>query len=267
VPANGYYNISYRVASLNGGGILQLNNGQGASVGSVNIGATGGWQNWTTVTHKVYLYAGKQTLKLTVLAGGFNINWFAGNAVVASSAPSSVASSSASSVKSSVASSATTSSASSVATSSSVASSSAPTSSLSSSSSSTYSVTIQAENWEVMSGVQTEATSDIGGGLNVGWFDAGDWISYGGAKSVNIPVSGTYSVEFRVASQNNYANFDFERNGGTQVYGNVVVPNTGGYQNWVTVKTTVSLSAGTQGFGVAVKSGGFNLNWIRITKL
>lgn len=226
VPMAGYYNISYRVASLNGGGLLQLSNGQGASIGSVDVAATGGWQNWVTVIQKVYLDAGKQTIKLTALSGGFNINWFAGAAINSS-------------------------------TSSSSSSSSTPNTSF----------LFQAETWEVMSGVQTESTSDVGGGLNVGWFDAGDWISYGGALKVNIPTSGTYKVEFRVASQNGGGSFVFEENGGTAQYTTVNVPATGGWQNWTTLSTTITLTQGTHGFGVAAKSGGFNLNWFRITKL
>ena len=261
VPSTGYYNISYRVASKTGGGILQLSTDTDGTLGSVNIGPTGDWQTWTTVSHRVYLQAGKQTYKLTALAGGFNINWFSINQEVLSSSSSSKSSSSLS-TNTSVSSSSTAST-----SSSSVKPSSSSSSSKSSVSSSSASFTalIQAEDWEVMSGVQTETTSDVGGGLNVGWLDAGDWISYGGARSINIPVTGTYTVEFRVASQNNYGSFGFERNGGTVKYGTVSVPNTGGYQNWTTVKMTVNLTAGTQGFGIAVNSGGFNINWFRIS--
>lgn len=125
---------------------------------------------------------------------------------------------------------------------------------------------VEAENYEVMSGVQTQGTTDAGGGLNVGWLDAGDWIAYGGAKSINIPVSGTYTVEFRVASLNGGGSFTFEKNGGNPIYATLNVPNTGDWQNWTTITTTVNLTAGVQGFGIGVKSGGFNINWYRIKR-
>src|SRR5690606_40706442 len=53
------------------------------------------------------------------------------------------------------------------------------------------------ESYTSMFGVQTENTSDTGGGQNVGWIDAGDWMAY---ASVTIPTSGSYRVEYRVAS-------------------------------------------------------------------
>ena len=48
--------------------------------------------------------------------------------------------------------------------------------------------TVEAESYNYMSGVQTETTSDTGGGLNVGWIDAGDWMAYSNTV-VNIPSS------------------------------------------------------------------------------
>ena len=56
---------------------------------------------------------------------------------------------------------------------------------------------IQAENYNNMAGIQTEACTDEGGGLNVGYIDATDWMAY---YNINFPVSGTYKVEYRVAS-------------------------------------------------------------------
>ena len=47
-----------------------------------------------------------------------------------------------------------------------------------------------------MQGVQTEVTSNAGGGKNVGYIDTGDWMSY---PAVTIPSTGVYQVEYRVA--------------------------------------------------------------------
>lgn len=43
--------------------------------GPVNVPATGGWQNWTTVTASVTLPAGQQILVLDQDSGGWNIRY------------------------------------------------------------------------------------------------------------------------------------------------------------------------------------------------
>lgn len=217
VPASGTYKVSYRVASLNGGGVLQLEKAGGSPVyGLVNVPATGGWQTWTTVSHTVQLSAGKQSLGLSAKAGGFNINWIK----VESNGPVD------------------------------------PTTPI---------ATVQAESFSQMSGVQTETTSDAGGGLNVGYIDAGDWLSYA-STSIVIPETGTYTVEYRVASAVGGGVLSFEEAGGTPSYTTVNLPNTGGWQTWTTVKSTITLTAGTHKFGIKANTGGWNINWFSITK-
>jgi hypothetical protein len=76
-PATGAYRIEYRVASQSGGGRLSLDLNAGATVlGTVDIPATGGWQNWTTVPHTVNVTAGTYNVGIYAQAGGWNINWF-----------------------------------------------------------------------------------------------------------------------------------------------------------------------------------------------
>ena len=123
---------------------------------------------------------------------------------------------------------------------------------------------IQAESYNYMSGVQTETTSDTGGGLNVGWIDAGDWMAYSN-QSVSIPSSGAYDVQYRVASPSGGGTIRLEEAGGSASYGTVAVPSTGGWQSWTTITQRISLSAGNHSFGVAIVNGGFNLNWFRIS--
>ncbi|MBS7254229.1 glycosyl hydrolase family 18 protein [Flavobacterium branchiicola] len=122
---------------------------------------------------------------------------------------------------------------------------------------------IQAENYNTMSGVQTEATTDTGGGLNVGYCDTGDWMAY---YNINFPTSGNYVIEYRVASAVNGAKLSSDLNAGTIQLGAVNVPNTGGWQNWQTVSQTVNVNAGTYNFGIYIQTSGVNLNWFRITK-
>ena len=122
---------------------------------------------------------------------------------------------------------------------------------------------IQAENYTSMSGIQTEATTDTGGGLNVGWADTGDWMVY---SNINFPTTGLYLIEYRVASAMNGARISADLNAGSIVLGALDVPNTGGWQNWTTISHTVNVTAGTYNFGVFIQSTGVNLNWIQITK-
>ncbi|WP_409416463.1 glycosyl hydrolase family 18 protein [Flavobacterium sp. PS2] len=124
-------------------------------------------------------------------------------------------------------------------------------------------VLIQAENYSSMSGVQTEATTDTGGGLNVGYADTGDWMAY---SNINFPTSGSYVIEYRVASAVNGARISSDLNAGIIQLGAVNIPNTGGWQNWQTVSQTVNVNAGTYNFGIYIQNSGVNINWIKITK-
>ncbi|MBB1088623.1 carbohydrate-binding protein [Lysobacter sp. SG-8] len=124
-----------------------------------------------------------------------------------------------------------------------------------------WSRTIEAESFSAQQGVQTEACSE--GGLNVGWIDTGDWLSWGG---VSFPASGTYRVEYRVASPSG-GSLWLDLNAGGVVLGSRAVPATGGWQNWTTVSHTVTVPAGTHDLGLYASQGGWNLNWLRITRL
>ncbi|RYY02137.1 MAG: carbohydrate-binding protein [Gammaproteobacteria bacterium] len=108
VPTAGTYTIEYRVASpvasqlsadLNGGSII---------LGNLDIPATGGNQNWVTLTQTVTLPAGSFNLGIFAQQGGWSLNWFriikgttTASSSVASTSSSSVAGSAASSTASS----------------------------------------------------------------------------------------------------------------------------------------------------------------------
>jgi hypothetical protein len=126
-----------------------------------------------------------------------------------------------------------------------------------------FSTTIQAENYSANNGIQLEATTDAGGGQNVGWIDANDWMAY---NSITIPTSGTYYVDYRVASGVGGGKLSLDLNGGTVVLGQMDIPNTGGWQNWQTITQTVNINAGTYNVGIFASNGGWNINWFRIRK-
>ena len=75
VAAAGTYTVTFEIAApsaVSDG--FHLSNASGTNLtGPVNVPATGGWQNWTTVTATVSLPAGQQTLTLNQDNGGWNI--------------------------------------------------------------------------------------------------------------------------------------------------------------------------------------------------
>jgi hypothetical protein len=122
---------------------------------------------------------------------------------------------------------------------------------------------IQAENYTGMFGIQTETTTDAGGGLNVGWIDAGDWMTY----SVNIATAGTYNVNFRLAGWANTGRISLQNAANTTLT-SANVPNGGAtaYQVWSTVhgESTFTLAAGTQTIRIYATGSPWNLNWFEI---
>lgn len=120
---------------------------------------------------------------------------------------------------------------------------------------------IEAESYTYMSGIETETTTDDGGGLNVGYIDAGDWMSY----DVTITTAGAYVITYRVASPSDGTTLRLEKDAGTTQLGTVTIPNTGGWQVWANVSHTVTLPAGTYSVGIATATGNFNLNYFTIT--
>lgn len=123
------------------------------------------------------------------------------------------------------------------------------------------SVGLKAACWDQMSGVQRQTTSDVGGGQNVGFVDGGDWMTY----LINVPKTGTYKVEYRVASINSNGQIRIEKAGGGKTYGTIDVPDTGDWQTWQTISHNVQLTAGVQNIGIAAQKGGWNLNWIKMS--
>src|SRR6185503_17903838 len=68
-----------------------------------------------------------------------------------------------------------------------------------------------------------------GGGYNVGWLSAGDWMNY----AVNVTATGAYTLTFRVASVTDTGSLQVGFNGPSQgLWQPVAIPYTGGWQNW-----------------------------------
>lgn len=120
-------------------------------------------------------------------------------------------------------------------------------------------IRIEAEDFNTMSGIQTEITTDEGGGLNVGYFDNSDWLEY----IIEVPVTGDYRLSFRSASLNGGGVLNVQINGSN--LSNITIPSTGGWQNWTTVNSPeTSLNQGSVTVRLTASPGGFNLNWIEL---
>ncbi|MEP6806804.1 MAG: carbohydrate-binding protein, partial [Flavobacterium sp.] len=122
---------------------------------------------------------------------------------------------------------------------------------------------IQAEDYSVMKGIATEATTDVGGGLNITDAETGDSLMY---DNINFPSSGTYLIEYRVASLGGGRMLSY-LNDEKILLGEVKTPNTRGLQNWQTVAQTVEVNEGTTNLFLYIQAGPLNINWIRITKI
>jgi hypothetical protein len=112
--------------------------------------------------------------------------------------------------------------------------------------------------------VDIEVARDTGGGYNVGWIAAGEWLSYG----IDVAAAGAYILEARVAANGQGGTFHVEVDG-ENITGPLTIPNTAGWQNWTTVAKSVSLPAGRRTLRVVFDSAGptgvmGNLNSIRV---
>ena len=121
---------------------------------------------------------------------------------------------------------------------------------------------VEAENYCNMLGFASENTLDVGGGYNVGWTDAGDWLAF----KVDFPLSGRYKVDYRVASAEGMGGFELELFDSGVVLGTIdALPQTGDWQEWITVSKEVVLTAGTQTVAIKATAPGWNLNWFEMS--
>jgi hypothetical protein len=245
VAQSGAYTVTARVAAKSAGGTFHIEFGGVDRTGPLTIPSTGAWQAWTDLTTTVTLAAGTQSMRVVAdsnngtVFGNFNYIRFASS----SGGPSPFGGSAA-----------------------------------------PIPGTIQAEDFDnggegvayhdTTSGnkggayrstdVDIEATGDQGGGYDVGWIRANEWLNY----TVSVAQTGTYSVTVRVAASGGGGVFHVEF-AGVDRTGPLVVPNTGGWQAWTDLTTTVVLSGGVQSMRIVADTesptGGIaNINYVRI---
>lgn len=245
VQTTGNYTLTARVATGVSTGSFRVDFGGVDKTGTVTVPSTGSWQTWGNVSRTVSLTAGQQVMRIYALGDDVNLNYVTLTLVAATATPASgqnpyPAGSPAWAIPG----------------------------------------TIQAENYDSggegvafhdqetanqggqyrTDGVDIEATSDTGGGYNVGWIRTDEWYEY----TVNVQTTGNYTLTARVASAAATGSFRVEFNGVDKT-GAIAVASTGGWQTWANVTRTVSLTAGQQVMRVYALGNDLNLNYLSFT--
>ena len=119
---------------------------------------------------------------------------------------------------------------------------------------------VEAEDYIYQEGLSTEETTDINGGLNIGYTDAGDFADY----LVLVTDTGDYDINFRAASENQSGSILLQLIDGSNIQNltQISLPITGGWQTWETVSANTNLTEGSYKLRLKVIQSGFNLNWI-----
>ena len=109
--------------------------------------------------------------------------------------------------------------------------------------------------------MQTESCQDVGGGLNMGYIDEGDWLEY----YIDVATAGTYYLTTRSAAAWKNGNFEVLDEAGSTLV-TVFTPNTGGWQIWEnSVSGGFYLDAGIQLIKIRSLTNEYNLNSFAIT--
>lgn len=125
---------------------------------------------------------------------------------------------------------------------------------------------IEAENFVTNAGLQLETTTDAGGGQNIGYTNAGDYLDY----RVRVATAGEYLLEVRVASAGTAGIIEFQQlnsEGAVINSARINVPVTGGWQIWQTVDGKMKLDAVRGILRVKIIQPEFNLNWFRFSPI
>ena len=113
-------------------------------------------------------------------------------------------------------------------------------------------------SYRTSEGVDIEVCTDTGGGYDVGWTVAGEWMKY----TVDVASAGDYTITSRVArGAAGTGAFHIEVDD-VDVTGSITVEDTGGWQNWVDKTSNVTLTSGEQVVKIVIEAGDININHI-----
>ena len=120
---------------------------------------------------------------------------------------------------------------------------------------------IEAENFHEMSGSEIRVAQDATNGTKLGGGNTGAYSEY----NLVIPDSTLYSIEMRVATASNAAEYSLMLDGEELI--RTKVPNTGGWETWKTISHEIELPAGEHTFKLYIHKGWFGLNWFNFIDL
>jgi glucosylceramidase len=108
-----------------------------------------------------------------------------------------------------------------------------------------------------------ENNAAASGGKNIGWTAPGNWLTY----RVDVAQTGRYDLELRVANGTGAVATDAisVRDAAGTVLAKASVPDTGGWGAYQSVHVPVELAAGDQLVTLFCETGGFNLDYLRLT--
>jgi hypothetical protein len=211
VLQSGSYIVFLRLATPRDEAQLQLQNGVGEALLTVDVPNTGGWEMWTTVADTIAMQEGEQTLRVFDSGALWDINWMRFIPSENQAVPGK----------------------------------------------------IEAESFFASTQVKIDPTTDPEDqnvGQFVGYIDPEDWMDY----AVDVLDSGDYAVRFRFATPRDNAQMQLRDEQG-EVLLAVDVPNTGGWEEWITVEDTVTLQPGPQTLRIHDSGELWDINWMEFT--
>lgn len=124
---------------------------------------------------------------------------------------------------------------------------------------------IEAEDFVNNNGFSFETCTDTGAGENTSYAAVDKYLDY----YVWVQNTGTYKMDFRISVNIASAQVAVlkDQNGSMVPLKSVSFTQTGGWQNWQTQSTTVSLTAGKNILRILSRTDGYNLNWLQFSQL
>jgi enterochelin esterase-like enzyme len=114
-------------------------------------------------------------------------------------------------------------------------------------------------NYRTDEDVDVETCTDNGGGYNLGYTKAGEWLEY----SVHVATSGKYDLNIRVACNGEGRTLSVDMNS-VLIAKDIAMPNTTAWQTWETITVKgINLSAGPQIMRLTIGAQSYiNLNYV-----
>lgn len=107
--------------------------------------------------------------------------------------------------------------------------------------------------------VYIELSTDENGGYNIGYATAGEWLEY----TVKVKSAGKYKILLRIACNEDNRSIFLSSNGAQLA--EILIPNTGGWQEWQNVSVDVNLDTGLQKLRFTIGPHDYvNLNYFTV---